>query len=68
MERISKKSIEKKAKCIGLDITVGNSWDWIGSRGKGKYAYSRYVPGRGIVEPVDGFATLRELEESIDCI
>jgi hypothetical protein len=58
--------IERKAKKAGMDITIDRANNWIGSAGKGKWAYSQFVPGRGIYEPEKAFPNLAELEYAID--
>ena len=60
------KKIEKRAAKNGLDITIGPATNWIGSKGKGKWAYSRYIKGRGIYEPESAYKSLKELEKSLE--
>lgn len=60
MNRVEK--IERKAKKLGLDISIAPANSWVGSKGKGKWAYSVCIPGRGIYEPNRGFPNLMELE------
>lgn len=60
-----REKIELLAKNNGMIITIAPANSWVGSAGKGKWAYSEYIPGRGIYEPERGFPSLAELESSI---
>ena len=57
--------IEKMAMKAGYDISIAPANSWIGSKGKGKWAYSIYIKGRGIYEPERAYPSLKVLEEAL---
>ena len=57
--------IEAMALKNGMDITIAPASSWVGSNGKGKWAYSTYIKGMGISEPVRAYPSLSELEKSV---
>ena len=60
------KTIERRAKKAGISINIAPANSWIGSKGKGKWAYSIFVPGRGICEPERAYPSLKELEKALN--
>jgi len=57
--------IERMAAKKGYIINIAPANSWIGSKGKGKWAYSLYIKGQGIYEPIKAYGSLIKLEESL---